>query len=206
VVIVVLIGAVIATPARGVGERIVDLVWSPSAPPEVQDSFASNNESRKKLFAFAEESGGVLHDRFSAVIASQARGIFAIDAPGGPIYLWAAPTEDGRECWLIQAGVEPATKRPFGLGGCDVPEPRQALNPTSIWWDAERPDIKILSARTYDDAIVQVDVELDGAAPLNLPVIAGYALGTVPKEQHVLAFIGRDADGEEVARYTMPNG
>jgi len=45
-------------------------------------------------------------------------GVAAIESADGPIYLWAAPTEDGRQCWLIQAGGDPATGRPYGFGSC----------------------------------------------------------------------------------------
>jgi hypothetical protein len=191
--------ALLAAPGLGLGGRLLDLLERPSAPPEVQSYFAADDAMRQQLFAHAAEAGSALHDRFSPVIADEARGVFAIASPDGPIYLWAAPTEDGRQCSLIQEGADVATGRPHGAGFCDDPEPRAAIAPATFW-TAERPSVWIVHARVYDDAVTRVDVEVAGAADLSLPVVAGHALGTVPKDATVEAFVGRDADGAVVAR------
>ncbi len=111
--------ALLVAPAFGLGGRVLDLIRGDPAPTEVQTSFAAGNESRERLFEFAAAAGHELHDRFSPVIAGEARGVAAIETPDGPIYLWVAPTEDGRQCWLIQAGEDSATGRPYGGGSCD---------------------------------------------------------------------------------------
>jgi hypothetical protein len=196
------LGALLVAPAPGIGGRLIDLLQGPPAPPEVQTHFAANDANREKMLAFAKEAGEKLHDRFSPVIASEARGVFAIQSPDGPIYLWAAPTEDGRQCWLIQAGAEVATGRPYGLGSCDSTDNSAALRP-GTFWTAERPSVTIVHVRVYDETITRVDVESEGALALSLPVVAGYALGTVPKEERVLALVGRNADGVEVTRFEL---
>lgn len=197
-----LLAALFVTPAFGIGGRLLDLIQGSPAPPEVQTYFAANDGTREKMFAYAEEAGKKLHDRFSPVIASEARGVFAIESADGPIYLWAAPTEDGGQCWLIQAGTNTATGSPVGLGSCDGSVHPNAINPRT-WWIIDRPSVEIVHARLYDDAITQVDVELDDAPSVALPVVAGHALGTVAKEARILAVVGRTADGEEVARFTL---
>lgn len=197
-----LLAAIATTPARGVGERIVDLIWSPSAPPAVQTSFASSDPLRKMLLAQESAAGVTLQDRYSAVIATKARGIFAIDASDGqPVYLWAAPTEDGRECWLIQTSVD-ASGQVLGGGSCDSLD-RSAPFLPGDGWSIDRPTIQVVSARVYDSAITDIEVELRGAPALTLPVVAGYALGTVPNDQPVLAFTGHDASGHEIGRVTL---
>jgi hypothetical protein len=201
-----LLGVLLVTPAFGLGGRLLGLIQGSPAPPEVQTHFAVSNEHRKTFLAYAEQAGHALQDRFSPVIAAEARGLFAIESADGPIYLWAAPTEDGRQCWLIQAGAAPATGRPYGGGSCDGIDETNAIRP-SYGWTAERPSVRIVHARVFDDAITHVEVELEGAPALVLPVVAGHALGTVANEPRpVLAFVGRDADGEEVTRTTLREG
>jgi len=196
------LAVLLVTPAFGIGGRLLDLIQGPPAPLEVQTYFAANDGTRQKMLAYAEEAGAKLHDRYSPVIASEARGVFAIESADGPIYLWAAPTEDGRQCWLIQAGTNAATGSPVGLGSCDGSEHPHAINP-GTWWIADRPSVEIVHARIYDDDITQVDVELEDAPSVSLPVVAGHALGTVAKEARILTLVGRDQNGDEVTRFTL---
>jgi hypothetical protein len=199
--LIVLSGAVVATPARGVGSRLLDLIQGTPAPPEVQTYFAANAGTRQQMFAYQQSAGERLHEQFSPVIASEARGVFSIETADGPIHLWAAPTEDGRQCWLIQAGARPATGTPYGLGSCDETEHTSALNP-GIFWTAERPNVVVAYARVYDEEITRIDVEVEGAPPIPLHV-TGYALGPIPKEARLLALVGRNAEGHEVTRTTL---
>jgi hypothetical protein len=50
--IIVLVGAVVATPARGVGDRLLDLIHGSPAPPEVQTYFAANDGTRRTMLAY----------------------------------------------------------------------------------------------------------------------------------------------------------
>ncbi len=191
--------AVLAVPAFGVGGRLLDLIDGSPAPPEVKTYFAADNQSRQQLFAAAAAAGQVLRDRYAQVSPEGARGIAAIESADGPIYLWAAPTTDGRQCWLIQAGSEAATGRPYGLGACDGASPTASMA-TGTFWTAERPNVQIVHARVYDAAIVSVEALLADSGPLTLPVVSGHALGTIAKGNRVEAFVGRNAAGDEVAR------
>ena len=198
--------ALLVAPAFGLGGRVLDLIRGDPAPTEVQTSFAAGNESRERLFEFAAAAGHELHDRFSPVIAGEARGVAAVETPDGPIYLWVAPTEDGRQCWLIQAGEDPATGRPYGGGSCDGIDRTGAIQPEGPGWTIERPSVLILHVRVYDEAVTRVQLEFEGRAGISLPVVSGHALGTVPKQEsvHLLSVVGRNADGEVVERWTAP--
>jgi hypothetical protein len=197
------LGVLLATPAFGIGGQVLDLIRGKPAPPEVQTSFAANDTLRAKLYAHAQAAGARLHDRFAPVVADQARGVAAIESADGPIYLWAAPTEDGRQCWLIQTGAEAATMRPYGVSSCDGTDAEGLIRPQALW-TAERPSVEIVHARVYDDVITRVDVELERSPSVSLEVVSGHAIGTVPKDARVVAFVGKDADGGEVTRAPLP--
>jgi hypothetical protein len=197
-----LLAALLVAPALGLGDRLLDLFERPPAPAEVQTHFAVSDVLRRQHLAYAEAAGHELHDRFSRVVAGEARGVAAVESADGPIYLWAAPTEDGRQCWLIQAGAATATGRPYGSGSCDGTEAASGIRPGTLW-TAERPSVKIVHARVYDDAITRVEIVIEGGPGVSLPVVAGHALGTVAKDARVVAFVGRNENADEVTRTTL---
>ncbi len=205
VAVVAATAALLVAPAFGIGGRILDLIQGPPAPPAVQTSFAASDAGRKKLYAFAAAAGHELHDRFSPVVPDEARGVAAIETADGPIYLWVAPTEDGRQCWLVQAGGDPATGRPYGSGSCDGIDHTGPIRPDGPGWTIERPSIEIMHVRIYDNAITRVQIELENAAEVSLPVVSGHALGTLPRGARLQAIVGHDADGEVVAQWTPPH-
>lgn len=192
----------VAAPAFGLTGRLVDLIEGPTAPPPVQNYFASSNTMREQLLKGAPGATDALRDRYSPTINGEARGVAAIQSPEGPVYLWAAPTEDGRQCWLIQAGEDPADSRPYGYGSCDGLS-HGAIEPDGFW-TIERPDVKIVHVRVYDDAVTMVDVELANGDKIALPVASGHALGTVSKDDTITAYRGLNADGEQIARQDAP--
>jgi hypothetical protein len=127
-------------------------------------------------------------------MTGRARGVFAIESPDGPIYLWSAPTEDGRRCSLIQTDAEAAS----GQLSCDgAADPVLKVGMHAL---TERPSVWIVHARVSDETITRVEVEVDGAPDVVLPVFGGYAFGTVPKSGRIVALVGRNAQGQEVAR------
>ena len=205
VALVAATAALLVAPAFGIGGRILDLIEGPPAPPAVQTSFTAGDAAREQRYAFAAAAGAELHDRFSPVVPGEARGVAAIETADGPIYLWVAPTEDGRQCWLIQTGADPATGRPYGGGSCDGIDRTGSIRPDGPMWTIERPSIEIMHVRIYDDAITGVQVELENAAEVSLPVVSGHALGTLPKGARLQGIVGHNADGEVVARWTPPH-
>lgn len=192
-----LLGLLLATSASGIGGRLLDVIHGKKAPAEVKTYFAYSSEARAKLFASADKAGIELKDQFSPVIADEARGVFAIETPDGPIYLWAAPTEDGRQCWLLQA-----LSTPGGSGSCDGIGEQAPFRP-EILSTEERPSVQIVHARISDDTITAVDVLLDDAPRVPLAIADGHALGTVSSNAKITALVARNATGEEVARVTL---
>jgi hypothetical protein len=198
--------ALLVAPAFGIGGRVLDLIQGPPAPPAVQTQFSWSSAFRERIFAHARAAGIELHDRFSPVIASETRGVAAIETTDGPIYLWAAPTEDGRQCWLVQAGGDPVTGRPYGSGSCDGIDHTGPIQPEGPGWTIERPSVLIFHVRVYEEAITRVQLELEGADELSLPVVSGHALGTIQKQESVRlqSVVGRNADGDIVVRWAAP--
>jgi hypothetical protein len=197
------LAAVVVTPAFGIGSRLLDLIGGSPAPPRVQTYFAQSDALRARLFAYAAAAGQQLRERFSPVVPGSARGVAAIDSVDGPIYLWAAATEDGRQCWLIQAGEDAATRRPYGFGACDDEHPSGRIVPGTYWTD-ERPNVQILHVRVYDDSVTHVSVDLYDGEAVSLPVASGHALGVIAMGLRVKEFEARNADGDVVARAAAP--
>ncbi len=222
----IVFGVLLVTPAFGIGSRLLDFIQGAPAPPEVQTFFATDDAYMDVVRAYSDEAGEVLHDRLAPVpvIASETRLVSAIESPDGPIYLWMAPTEDGRQCELLQWGDElpngqlavtniasggsqaPLKDEPVnGAGACEGPDHGgPGLWPGGVRTEL-RPSVTIVRVRFYDATITQVEVELEGAPSVSLPVVAVggarfVALGTVPRDERTLAVVGRNADGTEVAR------
>lgn len=126
--------------------------------------------------------------------------------PWPSLSLWIGhATEDGRQCWMVQAGGDPATGRPYGGGSCDETDQSGPIRPDGPMWTIERPNIEIMHVRIYDDAITRVQIELKDAAGVSLPVVSGHALGALPKGAHLRAIVGQNGDGEVVARWVAPS-
>ena len=211
IAVAMLVGGLLVTPALGIGTRLLDFIQGAPAPPEVQTYFAT-----KYLETHVDEAGNVLGERFAPVIASESRGILALETPDGPVYLWAAPTTDGRQCELIQYGDQlpngqlalPSGQQDGsnGIGACEGHREPSVLMPLSLR-TPQRPSVSIVRVRVYDPSITQVDIVLEDAPAVSLPVVPafvpgsfGVAMGAVPREERTLAVVGQTADGAEVAR------
>ena len=231
IAVTALLAALLVTPALGIGGRLLDLVQGTPAPPEVQTFFATS-DAYMDVARKSDEVGKALQDRLVhvPVIASEARLVFAIETPDGPIHIWTAPTKDGRHCTLSQWGDplpngqlpltniawggqgEPPLKdeQVNGMAGCegtDLGVP--GLMPLGVYTPL-RPSVSLVGVRFYDPTITQIEVELQDAPSVSLPVVAVgkglMAAGTVPRDERTVAVVGRSADGTEVARESFRSG
>lgn len=232
IAIAMLVGGLLVTPALGIGSRLFDLVQGAPAPPEVQTFFATS-DAYTEVARDPDEVGKVLHDRYVhvPVIASEARLVFAIETPDGPIHIWTAPTKDGRHCTLYQWGDplpngqlpltniawggpgEPPLKPVNGMAGCEFDPGDSGLMPVGVPLES----VSLVRVWFHDPTITQIEVELQDAPPVSLPVVAvgkGFmAAGTIPSptagHEHAFwsstAVVARSADGTEMAReYPWP--
>jgi hypothetical protein len=192
----VLLAALVAAPALGLTGKLGELFEGPPAPPEVQKYFADFERSDKRFSELAAKAGVEWRGRDSRILPGEARGVIAIETVDGPIRLWAAPTEDGGQCWILQFD------EPAGLSSsCDGPGDPAALRPAGLW-AASRPSVRIVHVRVYDADIVNVDAHTEDGEVVRLPVVAGHALGTYEPGMGFPELVGRDADGDEVARFS----
>jgi hypothetical protein len=193
---VVLLGTLVAAPALGLGGKFVDLFQGSPAPPPVQEAFATGDVLRQRLIE------AVAQDRFSPVVAERTHHVTTVETEDGPVHLWAAPTEDGRQCWFIQFGAS-TTGRPFGSASCDGLDADGVSLRAGAEAVAYRPSVRIVYARVYDDEIVRVDVHDVEGGVVQLTVVAGHALGTLERSSRVGDFVGLNAAGDEVARVSF---
>jgi hypothetical protein len=188
---VVVLAALVAAPALGLGSRLAELFEGTPAPPPVQELFTASDEMQQRFI----EAG--LQDRYSRVVVEEARGVSSIETPDGPVRLWTAPTEDGRQCSLIELDVAPSG-RVLGHARCDSLG-AEGMSPSWLWAEV-RSSVRVAHVRVYDEEIVRVDLHLVDGGVVQLPVVAGHAFGVVDRSARLDDFVGRNADGDEVAR------
>lgn len=214
-----LLAALLATPALGIGGRVLELVQGTPAPPAVQTFFATS-DAYKDVARSPDEVAKALDGLVRVpVIASEARLTFAIDTPDGPIHIWTAPTKDGRQCALYQWGNplpngllpltnivsggpgEPPLKPVNGMAACEFDPAASSFMPVAVPLES----VSLVRVWFHDPTITQIEVELQEAPSVSLPVVAvgkGFmAAGTVPRGKP-FAIVGRSEDGTEVARHS----
>ena len=88
----VVVTALLVNPAFGFGDRILDWFRGSPAPEHVKEELRGMN-APEEVRALFQGPG---------VRAEEARGVMAIETSRGPAYLWAAPTEAGGWCTIVQ--------------------------------------------------------------------------------------------------------
>ena len=73
----------------------LDFVRGAPAPPRFRRTSPPTTRTGEQMLANLEKAG-IAYLYSWPVATGRARGVFAIESPDGPIYLWSAPTEDGR--------------------------------------------------------------------------------------------------------------
>jgi hypothetical protein len=181
-----------AAPAFGLGGRVIDFLDREPAP-----------EPERLLFA--ELNTGAPPGMAPDVIADEARGALTRQLSDGRRYtLWVAPTRNGGFCMSYRA-VGP---------GC-------SSRSLSLSWGMSRggPNTPIIiSGSVTVDRATHVVLEYDDGTTTETelvwvgePIDAGFFFLEIPEERitagHQLrAFVARDADGDELARETVPQG
>lgn len=167
------------------------------APPDVSTSFTRLNSMADQAI-----QQGIAANWPQAEV-DKAHGVVEIQTSDGPEDLWAAPSEQGGQCYFVDWANDPSEQdgSKYGFGGCP-PSPAPASNIS--WgdvWIVGHPDLMTISGTVYVDAAT-VQVTLDDGSTLTLPVVEHLFLGSVPKGTRVDKLTAFDRDGKVVASST----
>ena len=164
--------AVLAAPALAVTNEIVPWFRGEPAPPAVQASFGKLSEN-------------VLPSSISGrVDVAQARGVIAIDSPAGMVRLWAAPTDDGGRCRIIQVGDgEQARDHAFS---CSTAGPRSPFWGGLGAFPGDRRYIIVNGGAASN--VTEVGVQFADGSRRATPLVDGYFLGVVARADKPTAF------------------
>lgn len=172
-ILVAVLAVLLATPAFGIGERLLDVIAGEPAPEEVKSELRRLNEVPEPVLE-------LLDDLSPEVNASEARGVMSVQTTRGPVFLWVAPTKDGGFC----AYVETESGGSSACGNdADFGLPRPGLSV----------DLRSLDARNGEDDRLafgrvvgwkprdRVELELDDGRRLRARVAAGWLMGEFPE-------------------------
>ena len=173
------------------------------APPEI----TSDLTIPKQIIADATKQG--MAQAFPQADVSHAHGVIEIQTPDGPEDLWAAPNDQGGECFFIDYANDPVGSsggKP-GSGGCfKDAHGDYKIVAAGPEWGIDHPDLLTIYGRVEVDAAT-VKIALHDGSTLTAPVAEHFYLASVRKPatpggarlEKVTAF---DATGTQVAEWT----
>jgi hypothetical protein len=166
------------------------------APPPVSTSFEGGN----RMADMATQKG--FGDRFPHADVSRAHGVLEIQTIYGPQDVWAAPNDQGGNCWWVDFANDPAPNgsQP-GSGTCDTGEHDRSIS-TSIGWELPHPDVSTLFGLVHVQADRVVVLLKDGSTH-TFPVVEGAFLASLDKGAQLDRITAYDGD-EQVATFEQP--
>jgi hypothetical protein len=179
---------------------IADLFQGTPAPPAISNAFEASN----KAADLATQEG--FKSKFPRADVSQAHGVLEVQTSDGPEDLWAAPSDQGGDCWFIDFADDPAGPggQP-GFGGCDRESPKPSSHiALSTEWELPHPGLMTLSGQVFVSA-VKVEAELKDGSRLTLPIVEGFFLASLQKGAQVSQLTAYDAAGAAVASWSRPS-
>lgn len=174
------------------------------APPDVSTSFSQLNR-----MADQATQQGFAH-AFPQADVSKAHGVIEIPTADGPEDLWAAPNDQGGQCYFIDWASDPPVQdgSHYGFGGCP-PATTKPIAPQGPIWIVGHPDLMTVNGSISVDATT-VQLTLADGSTMTLPVVEHLFLGSIDKGraqmsdariEKVTAF---DASGNQIAGWTPP--
>jgi hypothetical protein len=189
--------ALLIVPAVALSGEIASLFQGTPAPPAVSTSF----ETANRVADMATKNG--FADRFPHADVSQAHGVLQVQTSDGPEDLWAAPNEQGGNCWWIDfANDPPVNDEQPGFGACDTKN-SGGIEP-GITWVYDHPALSTLFGMVHVQAD-RVVVQLEDGSRLSLPVVEGAFLASLDKGARLGTVTAYDGD-EQVASWESPVG
>jgi len=195
------VAALLIVPAAfALRGEITNLFQGTPAPSAVSTSFESGN----RIADMATQKG--FGDKFPHADVSRAHGVIEIQTPDGPEELWAAPNEQGGNCWWIDfANDPPVNGSEPGFGSCDTVENMHTNTiATGLTWEEPHAALMTLFGRV-DVQADRVVVQLADGSTRTLPVVEGAFLASVDKGARLAQVTAYDGD-EQVATWEAPVG
>jgi hypothetical protein len=203
VVAVALVVAALAGAGVAVAAGLGAFEGTP-APPEI----TSDLTVPKQIVADAIKQG--MAQAFPQADVSRAHGVIEIQTPDGPQDLWAAPNDQGGQCYFIDYANDPVGSsggKP-GTGGCFAPDANSSSEIVADGpeWSFDHPDLLTIYG-TVEAGAATVKIALQDGSTLTAPVAEHFYLASIPKPassgdaklERVTAF---DAAGNQVANWT----
>lgn len=178
----------------------VDAFEGTPAPPAVTVDFTRLNSMADQ----AVQQG--IAAKFPHADVSKAHGVIEIQTADGPEDLWAAPSDQGGQCYFIDWANDPPEQdgSQYGFGGCPPSPPASNISWGDVWV-VGHPDLVTVSGSVSVEAAT-IQVALDDGSTLTLPVVEHEFLGSAPKGAKVDKLTAFDAAGKVVASETPPSG
>ena len=177
-----------------------------SAPPAVSSSFTLLNRAPDQT----TQQG--FADKFPQADVSKAHGVIEIPTADGPEDLWAAPDDQGGQCYFVDWANDPVEQdgTMYGFGGC----PPATSDPIVVGgpiWVVGHPDLMTVSGSVSADAAT-VELTLQDGSTLTLPVVEHMFLGSIDEpagqtgigDTRIEKATAFDASGNQVAEWTPP--
>jgi hypothetical protein len=193
-----LVALLLVPTAVALRGQITDLFQGTPAPPAVSTSFQANN----RIADLALRKG--FGSKFPHADVAQAHGVLEIQTTDGPEDLWAAPNDQGGQCYFVNFGNDPAGPGgQYGFGGCDPSQtPASNINWGGVWVEPH-PTLFTIWGHVFVPA-AEVEVRLEDGSKLTLPVVEGFFLGSLDKGAQVSRITAYGASGDVVAHSSRP--
>jgi hypothetical protein len=187
---------VLVPTALALSSKIADLFEGTPAPPSISTNFAANNT----LADMWTQKG--FASQLPRADVSKAHGVMEIQTADGPEDLWAAPSDQGGQCWFIDfANDPPGQNGQFGFGGCDQSPPPSSNISWGDVWVPSHPSLMTVWGHVYVDTAT-LQLTLTDGSTATLPVVEGMFLGSLDKGAKVTQLTAYDEAGNIAAQTT----
>lgn len=178
------------------------------APPDVSASFTQLNRMPDP----AVQQG--IDAKWPQADVSKAHGVIEAQTPDGPEDLWAAPNDQGGQCYFIDWANDPPEQdgTKYGFGGCPPTwSTSKPINPPGVGWIVGHPNLLTVWGSVAVDA-ASVEITFADGSTMTLPVVEHVYLGSLDEpagqtgvgDEKVVQVTAFDASGNQVAQWTSP--
>jgi hypothetical protein len=179
---------------------IHDLFFGTPAPPVIKRTFATQNKMQALFHKWFVTHHRAAVQLMPLVDPSKADGVIALKTTDGLLFLWAAPTRNGQQCWFIAFARDMVGHpRAYGSGSCEQAKPPPGNIDWGTGWSRAEPTLTVLSGRIYVTNAVAVLANVGRSKPVRLPLVDRYFLAVFPNRTKVSSVVAVDRDGHVVA-------